>query len=145
MAKIRRALSRLHRCEFNGVMAMSRKIMSVSHLFRRSVSPLWFTVYPMCAAVPQLFMVPALRQAILETKMPRRKLEDYPRELVGRRVLLQWEAGGSIEAFVAGYDERTGTCFHFVALPHHFLLDDIACLSFVGSGSGGCGLLVVMV
>lgn len=68
-------------------------------------------------------MVPALRQAILETKMPRRKLEDYPRELVGRRVSLQWEAGGSIEAFVAGYDERTGTCSCSVFLPHHFLLD----------------------
>lgn len=56
----------------------------------------------------KLFMVPALRKAILEAKLPRRKLEDYPRELVGRRVSLQWEAGGSIEAFVAGNDERTG-------------------------------------
>ena len=40
--------------------------------------------------------------------MPRRKLEDYPRELVGRRVALQWEAGGVMEAFVVSYNEQTG-------------------------------------
>ena len=37
----------------------------------------------------QLFMVPALRKATLEAKLPRRKLEDFPHELVGRRVALQ--------------------------------------------------------
>lgn len=58
----------------------------------------------------QLFMVPALRKAILAAKLPRRKLEDWPKELVGRRVALQWEAGGSSEAFVAGYNEQTGEC-----------------------------------
>lgn len=53
-------------------------------------------------------MVPPLRKAILEAKLPRRKLEDYPRELVGRRVALQWEAGGVMEAFVVSYNEQTG-------------------------------------
>lgn len=56
-------------------------------------------------------MVPPLRKAILEANMPRRRQEDYPRELVGRRVSLPWEAGGSLEAFVAGYKEQTGKFF----------------------------------
>lgn len=61
-------------------------------------------------------MVPALRKAILEAKLPRKKLEDFPHELVGRRVALQWEAGGSLEAYVHSYDERTGgfVCLFFV-------------------------------
>lgn len=53
-------------------------------------------------------MVPPLRKAILEARLPRRRLEDSPRDLVGRRVALQWEAGGVLEAFVAGYNEQTG-------------------------------------
>lgn len=66
----------------------------------------------------QLFMVPALRKAILEARLPRRKLEDFPHELVGRRVALQWEAGGSFEAYVHSYNERTGAfvCFSFALL-----------------------------
>lgn len=59
-------------------------------------------------------MVPALRKAILEAKLPRRKLEDFPHELVGRRVAVQWEAGGSIEAYVHSYNERTGGCLSVV-------------------------------
>ena len=60
-------------------------------------------------------MAPGFRQAILSAKMPRRKLEDFPRELVGRRVSLPQEAGGSLEACVMAYNEQTGarrpTCF----------------------------------
>lgn len=63
---------------------------------------------PLACSWFQLFMVPPLRKAILEAKLPRRKLEDYPRELVGRRVALQWEAGGVMEAFVVSYSEQTG-------------------------------------
>ncbi|CAN0111832.1 unnamed protein product, partial [Ectocarpus sp. 4 AP-2014] len=55
-----------------------------------------------------LFMVPALRKGILEAKLPRRNLQDFPRELVGRRVAVQWETGGSVEAYVHSYNERTG-------------------------------------
>ncbi|CAN0409694.1 unnamed protein product, partial [Ectocarpus sp. 8 AP-2014] len=53
-------------------------------------------------------MVPALRKGILEAKLPRRNLQDFPRELVGRRVAVQWETGGSVEAYVHSYNERSG-------------------------------------
>lgn len=66
--------------------------------------PRFLLLLPAC----QLFMVPPLRKAILEARFPRRKLEDNPKELVGRRVALQWEAGGVMEAFVVSYNEQTG-------------------------------------
>ncbi|CAN0468239.1 unnamed protein product [Ascophyllum nodosum] len=42
----------------------------------------------MHAVLQQLFMVPGLREEILSVRIPCRKLEDFPRELVGRRVSL---------------------------------------------------------
>ncbi|CAN0031666.1 unnamed protein product, partial [Ectocarpus fasciculatus] len=62
----------------------------------------------MNSLLQQLFMVPALRKGILEAKLPRRNLQDFPRELVGRRVAVQWETGGSVEAYVHSYNERSG-------------------------------------
>lgn len=70
-------------------------------------------------SIRQLFMVPGLRKAILEAKMPRRKLEDFPRELVGRRISLPWETGGSLEALVVSYNEKTGVCFLLTTLLYH--------------------------
>ena len=79
------------------------RIYSVVLHFSTPIPPL-----PLFLPAFQLFMVPPLRKAILEATLPRRKLEDYPRELVGRRVALQWEAGGVMEAFVVSYNEQTG-------------------------------------
>ncbi|CAM9396814.1 unnamed protein product, partial [Scytosiphon promiscuus] len=86
----------------------------------------------MNSLLQQLFMVPALRKAILEAKLPRRKLEDFPHELVGRRVAVQWEAGGSIEAFVHSYNERTGE--HVI---RYDAKDEVTCRLGPGGGRPG--------
>lgn len=79
---------------------------------------------PSCR-VAQLFMVPALRKAILEARLPRRSLQDFPRELVGRRVAVQWETGGSVEAYVHSYNERSGTCRRSLRLCKTLLYADV--------------------
>eukprot|EP00903_Cladosiphon_okamuranus_P009694 g9223.t1 len=86
----------------------------------------------MNSLLQQLFMVPALRKAILEARLPRRKLEDFPHELVGRRVALQWEAGGSFEAYVHSYNERSGE--HVI---RYDTKDDISCKLGPGGGRPG--------
>ena len=52
-------------------------------------------------------MVPGLRQAVLEVRLPRRKLKDFPRELVGRHVLLPWESRGSLDCHTSSEDTST--------------------------------------
>lgn len=74
--------------------------------------------------------------------MPRRKLEDFPRELVGRRISLPWETGGSLEALVVSYKEKTGVLpsNDVVVLYQLFIYLFLSCLCHSVKNNGVFGM-----
>ena len=68
----------IHRSEIPGTEHAKRNIILIKNDYLKTVHLFFW----------QLFMVPGLREEILSVRIPRRKLEDFPRELVGRRVSL---------------------------------------------------------
>ena len=68
----------IHRSEIPGTEHAKRNIILIKNDSLKTVHLFFW----------QLFMVPGLREEILSVRIPCRKLEDFPRELVGRRVSL---------------------------------------------------------
>ncbi|CAN0252828.1 unnamed protein product [Discosporangium mesarthrocarpum] len=58
----------------------------------------------MNSLLQQLFMIPPLQELLLGARLARQKLEEQQHQLVGRRVAVHWEAGGSLEAVVTAYN-----------------------------------------